>query len=245
MRLLALLILLVLSRTAVGQTTPAGSQPDPTAVLRLNNLNALSRGTMIERIDTRYEGQHGSPYLLPNWAKGRVDLLDGRQYTDVPLKFNAYRQELTLLRPRSGNDSIVVDRRTVAGFVLTDSSGQLYPFRRFPAAKADDATTQDTYFLVLYASKSALLKRVAKTLNPADYRGGYSPNVRYDTYQDAFSYYLLKPDQTLTKVKLTKKALLDVLSDQAGALKAFVDSQKLGLKTEADAVALLKQYDSL
>ena len=243
MKHVSLFLLLALCRVAAAQT-PA--QPDPNAALRLNTTNILNRGTMIERIDTRYEGQHGSPYLLPNWTKGRVDLLDGRQFTDVPLKFNAYRQELTILRPRMGNDSIVVDQRTVAGFFLADSSsGKYYPFRRYPTAKTNDPALRDGYFLVLYAGKSALLKRVAKTLDPANYQGGYSPNVRYDSYEDAFSYYLLKPDQTLLKVKLARKPLLEALSDRGDALKSFVDSQKLGLKTEADAVALVKQYDSL
>lgn len=244
MHCVILFLLLTLYHVAAGQTTPA--QPDPNAVLRLNTTNILNRGSMIERIDNRYEGQHGSPYVVPNWIKGRVDLLDGRQYTNVPLKFNAYRQELTILRPRMGNDSIVVDRRTVAGFFLADSTnGQFYPFRRYPEAKTDDPILRDGYFLVLYAGKSALLKRVVKTLRPANYQGGYSPNVRYDSFDDAFSYYLLKSDQLLTKVKLSKKTLLEAFGDRGDALKAFADQQKLDLKTEADAVTLVKQYDSL
>lgn len=244
MKHLSVFLLLILSRVAAGQATPA--QPDPNAALRLNTTNMLNQGTMIERIDTRYEGQHGSPYLLPTWTKGRVDLLDGRQYTNVPLKFNAQRQELILLRPRMGNDSIIVDSRTVAGFFLADSSnGQYYPFRRYPQAKADDPALCDGYFLVLYAGKSALLKRVVKVFKAANYQGGYSANVRYDSFDDQFSYYLLKPDQTLTKVRLTKKTLLEALSDRGDLLKTFADQQKLSFKTEADAVTLVKQYDSL
>lgn len=231
-----------LCQTAVGQA--ATTTPDPNVGLRLNTL--LNGGSMIERIDTRYEGQHGSPYLLSNWTKGEVKLVDGRAYTNVPLKFNALKQELVILRPRMGNDSIIVDRRTVAGFALADSSsGQFYPFRRYPNVKTDDPTLRDGYFLVLYAGKTALLKRVAKVFKAANYRGGYSANVRYDSYDDQFTYYLLKSDQTLTRVKLTRKTLLEALSDQQDALKTFADQQKLDLKTEADAVTLVKQYDGL
>jgi len=225
--------------------TRAQTNIDPTADLRLNNLNNPSTGSLILRVDTRYEGQHGSPYLLPNWSNGQVSLRDGRQYKDVPLKFDAYRQALLLLRPKSGNDSIIIDRQTVSRFLLMGTDGQSYLFGRYPTAKTNDETIKDGYFLILYSGKSSLLKRVAKTFKPADYKGGYSPNVRYDAYNDAISYYLLKPDQTLTKVKLSKKALLEAMSDREEALKTFADQQKLAFKTEDDAIMLVKQYDSL
>lgn len=218
---------------------------DPTAYLRLNNLNNPSTGPLILRIDTRYEGQHGSPYLLTDWSNGQVSLTNGKQYKDVSLKFDAYRQELILLRPASGNDSIIIARPTVNRFLLTRPDGQAYLFGRYPTANTDDEAIKNGYFLILYEGKSSLLKRVAKTFKAADYQGAYSANVRYDSFDDAFSYYLLKPDKSLTKVKLSKKTLLEAMSDKGDALKKFADNQKSAFKTEEDAVALVKQYDNL
>jgi hypothetical protein len=240
MKRILVCFLIAISGAALAQTAT-----DPTIDLRLNNLNNPSTGPLIFKIDSRYEGQHGSPYLLPDWSKGQVSLRDGRQYKDVSLKFDAYRQALILLRPKSGNDSIILDRQTVARFLLTSPDGQPYLFSRYPMAKTSDDEVKDSYFLILYEGKSALLKRVAKTFKSADYKGGYSANVRYDSFNDAISYYLLKPDQTLTKIKLSKKAMLEALSDKGEALKTFVDQQKLAFKTEDDAIAIVKQYDSL
>ncbi|UHG92058.1 hypothetical protein [Spirosoma oryzicola] len=240
MNYLSICFLVVLSEVARAQAVT-----DPTVDLRLNNLNNPSTGPLIFKVDARYEGQHGSPYFLPGWSNGQVSLRDGRQYKDVPLKFDAYRQALLLLRPKSGNDSIIIDRQTVNRFLLTTSNGQPYLFSRYPSAKVTDNDVKDGYFLILYEGKTALLKRIAKTFKPADYKGGYSADIRYDSYGDAFSYYLLKPDQTLTKIKLSKKAFLDALSDKESGLKAFIDQQKLSFKSEEDAITLVKQYDSL
>lgn len=240
MNYLSICFVVVLSEVARAQAVT-----DPTVDLRLNNLNNPSTGPLIFKVDARYEGQHGSPYFLPGWSNGQVSLRDGRQYKDVPLKFDAYRQALLLLRPKSGNDSIIIDRQTVNRFLLTTSNGQPYLFSRYPSAKVTDNDVKDGYFLILYEGKTALLKRIAKTFKPADYKGGYSADIRYDSYGDAFSYYLLKPDQTLTKIKLSKKAFLDAMSDKESGLKAFIDQQKLSFKSEEDAITLVKQYDSL
>ena len=217
----------------------------PEANLRLSTLQALNPNSLIMTIDNRYEGLVGTPYFLPNWSNGQIVLTGGKQYTNVPIKFDAHRQALILLRPQQGNDSIIVNRATVLGFQLDNGNGQSYVFRRYAGLKSSDATVADGYFLVLHEGKITLLKRVAKTIQGADYKGGYANGNRYDAYQDANTYYLLKPDQTLTKMKLSEKSLLDALGDQKDALKAFVKQENLKFKTESDAVSLLKKYDSL
>ena len=222
---------------------------DPEMNMRLNALNGAGTAPMIWRVDTRYEGLRGTPYFQPGWANGQIELADGRRFTNVPIKFDAHRQALILLRPKQGNDSIIIDQHTVNQFQLSaattadDADGRSYLFKRYPTAKADDPVVRDGYFLVLYEGKTALLKRVAKNFRTADYKAAYSSGVRYDTYADANTYYVLKPDQKLAKVKLSKKSLLDALDSKSDALKTFAD--KLNFKSETDAVALMQQYDNL
>ncbi|AUD02522.1 hypothetical protein [Spirosoma pollinicola] len=200
---------------------------------------------MINTIDHRYEGLRGTPYFLPEWIKGRVEMNAGQNYTNVPLKFNAYQQQLVLLRTWAGNDSIIVDATQVKRFTLTNADGQTYLFERLPMAKTNDQALKDGYFLVLYEGKNVLLKRIAKTFKPADYKNPYANDVRYDAFRDAYSYYLLKPDQTLTKVKLSDKSIIDALGDRKDELKAFVKQENLYFKTDNDAVTLVKKYDSM
>lgn len=210
-------------------------------------MNALGGGTypgvMIRTLDNRYEGLRGTPYFLAGWSKGQILMTDGRRYVDVPLKFDAFRQALVLLRPKMGNDSIIIDQRTVNSFELTGPEGQLYAFRQYPDLKLPDDMGDGVYFLVLYEGNTTLLKRIAKTLQRADYKQPYSVDIRYDSFENNHAYYILKPNQPLTKVKLSKKSLLDALSDKRSGLSTFADT--LNLKTETDAAALIRQYDSL
>ncbi|GAB2594039.1 hypothetical protein [Spirosoma areae] len=263
MRLTLCLFLLTISRLAAGQTPPASTtlvankpktapnqhlgspdaMADPEMNLRLNALNGSGTAPLIWRVDTRYEGLRGTPYFLPNWSNGQIELLNGRRFTNVPIKFDSHRQELILLRPKQGNDSIIIDRQTVNQFRLANADGQEYLFRRYTTLKTNEPPLNGGYFLVLYEGKTALLKRVTKSIQNADYKAAYSSGIRYDSFADANVYYILKSDQTITKVKLSKRSLLDALDDKSDALKSFAD--KLGFKTENDAVTLVQQYDTL
>ena len=201
--------------------------------------------TMVNTIDHRYEGLRGSPYFLTDWNKGQIEMMAGQNYKDVPIKFDAYRQQLVLLRTWVGNDSIIVNASQVKSFQFGNKDGQFYVFRRFPDAKTDEATLREGYYLVLYQGKSALLKRIVKTFKKADFKDPYSTDTRYDEFKPIFSYYLLKPDQTLVKVKLSDKALIEALGDHKDELKAFSKEQNLSFKTEDDGIQLVKKYDSL
>ncbi|GAB2558390.1 hypothetical protein [Spirosoma aerophilum] len=201
--------------------------------------------SMVNTIDHRYEGLRGTPYFLPEWNKGQIEMTAGQNYTNVLIKFNAYQQHLMLLRTWAGNDSIIVDAEQVKRFTLKNNEGQTYVFKRLPTAKTNDQALKDGYFLVLYEGKNALLKRVSKSFKPADYKNPYSNDVRYDAFRDTFSYYLLKPDQTLTKVKLSDKSIIDALGDKKEELKAFVKQENLYFKTDNDAITLVRKFDSL
>ncbi|MBD2704905.1 hypothetical protein IC229_30010 [Spirosoma sp. BT702] len=202
----------------------------------------LAPGAAINTIDHRYEGLRGTPYFLPEWNKGQIEMTAGQNYKDVPIKFDAFRQQLMLLRTWMGNDSIMVNPETVKSFQFRDANGQTYLFRRLTAPQESQP---QGYFLVLYSGKTALLKRIEKKFKPADYKDPYSNNTRYDQFRETDTYFLQKPDQTLAKIKLSDKALLEAIGAHQDELKAFAKQASLNLKTEEGAASLLKQYDNL
>ena len=258
--LLLLLPVLLRAQTTDSSRTRRVLQPDParpavtplprsplTSQEKAQIMNAVGGGTypgvMIRTLDNRYEGLRGTPYFLAGWSKGEILMTDGRRYVDVPLKFDAFRQALILLRPKMGNDSIIVDRGTVNRFELIGPEGQSYLFKHYSDVKLPDDMGNGGYFLVLYEGNTALLKRITKTFREANFKQPYSVDVRYDSFENNHGYYVLKPDQTLAKVKLSKKSLLDALDDKNDALKTFAN--KLSFKSEADAVALMQAYNNL
>jgi hypothetical protein len=199
---------------------------------------------LISRTDTRYEGVQGTPYFLDGWTQGRIDLVNGAKYENVPLKYDARNQNLVLRRDQT-RDSIIVFPMQVSQFLLRADDGAVWVFRRFPLAKTNDNDLKDSYFLVLYDGKTSLLKRVTKVFKKADYRDPYSTNVRFDSYKSDYAYFVLKPDNTLVKIKKSKKALFEALNDKGANVEAFAAQEKLEFKTDIDFAKVVKQYDGL
>lgn len=193
--------------------------------------------------DFRYEGFKGSPLFINEWINGQISLADGRVFDDVPLKYNAYTKGLFMKSP--AGDSIAVFSNLVNSFIIKDSvSKSDFVFKRYPLAKFLKKQGSDLYFLVLYEGKTSLLKLISKVIKKADYKDPYSNNVRYDTYEDANEYYILKADNSLIKIKKSKKALIETFIDKEEDLNEYITQQNLAVKTEAELVRIVAKYDT-
>ncbi len=219
------------------------AMPPSDPLVLLNQLNQLQNqsniNTQIRLVDNRYEGLRGTPYLIPTWSKGEIELISGKTYAGVPLKFDASSQNLVMLRPAM-KDSLILYANQIKRFAFQDDDGNAFLYRRYPDLKTDDAALKEGYFQVLYVGKNTLLKRVSKTIRKADYKQAYSADVRFDSYQESVDYYLLRPDQTLVKLKRNRKSLSEALGGDEAALKAFAEQEKLSFKTDTDMAKLVK-----
>ncbi|WP_428665100.1 hypothetical protein [Runella sp.] len=205
----------------------------------------LSTGTyMTSSFDSRYEGIKGSPFFISEWIKGQLAFVDGRIFKEVPIKYNAYSKELLMKRP--GGDSIIVFPYQISSFVINDPVTKAnFEFKRYPAAQTPKYDLREVYFLTLYEGKTSLVKLVSKALKKADFKDPYSNNVRFDTYEDANEYYLIKADGSMVKVKKNKKSVLGALSDKEEALKALFEHEKLEMKTERELVIAVAKYNAI
>ncbi len=236
--------LFLIASTALAQTSDT---PVKTANERVSNLNqALTGGDniVLQPTDNRYAGLVGTPYFIPNWSNAQVTKTNGVQLDGVPLKYNAATQALLLRRPAM-NDSLELLPQQIERFVLYDASGQPWPFRRYPTARAIDPVLTQGFFLVMYEGKTSLLKRVSKVLKTANFKGAYSPDDRQDAYLDDPTYYLLRPDQTLVKIKKSLKSLLEELAPHQDAVKTFAVQEKINGKTDLELARLVKFFDEL
>ncbi|MFN8349158.1 MAG: hypothetical protein U0X91_29430 [Spirosomataceae bacterium] len=227
---------LCLTQGLMAQTDNANS------LIRDVNGN-LGMGTyMTSTFDSRYEGFKGSPLFISEWIKGQMAFVDGKVFKEIPLKYNAYTKELLMKRP--SGDSLIVFPYQVLSFTINDPVTKAdFTFKRYPKAQTPKYDMRDVYFLVLYEGKTSLLKLVSKTLKKADFKDPYSNNVRYDTYEDDNSYYLLKADGSMVKVKRSKKSVLDALSDKEIAIKALLEQEKIEFKSERELVRVVAKYD--
>lgn len=208
------------------------------------NIEALTSGAAAVLPKGEAYGLIGSPYVDKRWLPARLQMTNGTPMAPVPVKYDVLNRRLLML-PYSRKDSLVLDDRKLAGFVLEEPArgaqpARLRKFRRFTEAPV--ATQKSDYVEVLHEGNYTLLKRYGKTLRKASYQGAYSSGERYDEVEDKNTYYLLRPDGQLEPVKLGLKPLQAAAPGLAAALKAAPGAA--AAKTEADWVAVLAKVDA-
>jgi hypothetical protein len=236
-KLLTLSFGLVAAAALAQNPTPVGYD----AQENLNTAGMAGNMTVMRGFDNRYEGMRGSPYLLPYWCNADVQLASGKTQPDVPVKLDVYSDWLVMRRQRG--DSAVVDPAQVKGFVLKDATaGRDRTFVK-TAVKTDNGAVRNEFMEVIHEGKTALLVRYDRRILKANYQGGYNADRRYDELLPEESHYLRKPDGTLAKLKLNRKAVLEHLGDTP-ELRKIIEDLKLDLRKEADVARLLeKSYE--
>jgi len=95
-----------------------------------SNLDLTLFG-QISRTDNRHEGVQGTPYFLDSWTQGRIGLVNGTNYENVPLKHDVRNQNLVLRRDQM-RDPIIVFPVQVSQFLLRADDGAMWVLQRYP-----------------------------------------------------------------------------------------------------------------
>lgn len=210
----------------------------------LVELGNSNNATMVRTYDNRYEGVKGSPFFLPEWAKARI-AINNTFFDNVEAKYNVYNNELLYRNPK-GEEYILMPSK-VASFVLKDSQAKKeYLFKRYPALSAKDPQLARQYVVALYDGKQVQLVMVPqKRLVKATFKQPYSVSKNYDELQDEQYYYLLGPDNALTKVKLNKKSLLKALPQNQDKVEKYIAAERIDASDPGGWAKALAYYESL
>lgn len=206
------------------------------------NLNALggAGSNLVRTFDTRYDGIRGTPFLLPYWCSTEVIFKDGRRFSEVPLKYDVYQNQIVFKRPQG--DSVILNAAPVSHFTMQDIlTGKSYLFKRFSLSPADQARLKDRFLQVIQEGSTSLVVSRSKAIVKADYKGGYNAGRPYDELVDDTQYYLLRPDGSLAGIRLNRKSVLEAFTRNQAEIKTYAQQENIDFKNE-DAVGKLVAY---
>lgn len=186
----------------------------------------------------------GSPFLLPRWETANVQLISASQpLVSVPLKYDLYRQELRVRRPKG--DSVIVPLAQVREFSLSNA----LPARRFvcyPAATLPAEVGGACAEVLTEGTHLQLLKfRHKQIVRQAGEGGGYASATSISALEEQTHYYVRwVADGRFTLVRLKRASLEQALAGQPAALAAL-KARKGSLGSEADMAAAIAAIDPL
>jgi hypothetical protein len=168
----------------------------------------------------------GSPNLYDQWLSGTVFLKDGKSVQrDSAFNINAADWGgLNILLPNG--DAIDVRESLISRTVIQAEDGE-HIYKPFPAHLFDEKLQGDWLLRVLFEKDEIVfLRHERKTLREADFTGPYASGRRYHEYIVEVSYYI-GVDDVLTKVRLRKSVIADVLPDVAAQIKGVIDEASI------------------
>lgn len=178
---------------------------------------------------------NGTPFFIEEWLPGVMYMKDGARANKFKLRFDAYNNELLFL---NGNDPLVVVN-PMSGFDITNFSGTTFRFRcGFPAI--DKNTDKTFYQLIEEGSAASLLKLVKKNILTIEEYNKANGTKEFNLTE---TYFIVKPNGTIIKIKKDKSGILGALSDAGNGLSNWVEKNRLRCKTEEELMAVVKAYN--
>jgi hypothetical protein len=209
-----------------------GEQVNNTTTAIINNIMPF---------DSRYEGVRGTYYLVPIWLEGDLYGNNGKKLASrVSVKYDALNKEV--IQRHNAKDSIALYPQA---FTLHDNAGSYYFIYRPEFKTTSGKKIPKTYLQIMYLKKVGFYKNITKSLLTANYRGGYSLNRTYDSFEEKVEYFLSREDGEIELVKLNQKSFLQILQNKKSELTSYIKAQNLDLSKESDAIKLLIYYESI
>jgi hypothetical protein len=182
----------------------------------------------------------GTPFYSEEWRIGTLVVMDNRRYDSVKLRLNLQSGEVHLLD--SNGKEIALAKGYIKevywpGKVRGIPGGTRFQ-NGFPTVDEQDAYS---YYEVLSKGKFWLLHSIRKVISQR--KDDLSGEIRreYQTYEE----YYVCDGKTMQRVKKDKAFILATLSDKRDSIEAFIEKNKLKLKSIDDIRQTIDYYNTL
>lgn len=178
-----------------------------------------------------YTEVEGSPFFNENWEKGIISFHDGMKYSVENFRYDIYSNNLQFLK-----DDIVYkipNIKDVKGFSIGEFN--------FISILKDD---KPVFYEILFTNDIlTLLKKFDCEIIQGKESVGAFPATN-DKFSINTTIYLKKDDDSINKINLNKKNILELVADKKEEIKKFVSTNALKFGEE-DIIKILEYYYSL
>ena len=179
-------------------------------------------------------GVEGSMYLFDDFTDGKVVLADNTTMDDLKLRYNIYYHQMQFIRDE---DTLAFANPGEIDYLKLND--QLFIYTVF----IKDGEIADDYFEVLVDNDCRLLyRRMVKYHFAPDEESGKDPK---EIFINCCEFYIKKGEQPATKVALTKKSVLCAFKDKEEEVSAFINTNRLKMKSREDLMMVINFYNSL
>jgi hypothetical protein len=182
----------------------------------------------------------GSPYLLNDWDEGLVVLPDGKQ-ASARLKFDVYSNRLLFQGKNSETleftEQLKEFRLNSGNKEISDVSSLVF-INNLPAI---DKQTAASWYQLIGDGKVKLLKYYGKKIVESQ-TVNFAPKTK--SFVAFHEYYIFQND-AMQRVSISKKSITKALNNHVPEIEAWLKTNNINFKSDADLQKLFEWYNSL
>lgn len=233
----AILALFCLIYSAKSQAQTSSAQE-----LQVQTSIGSPTNNMLRPFDNSIVGTKGSPFALADWVPGELLLEGGKLIKTGLFKYDITNKLVNL--KRSPRDSVVYEITSVKQLILQPKGIIPVQYEHVPDLITDEAGLKKDLLRIIHKGTYSLVELPARTYVKAPAKQVYGgQDAANNEYRNESAYYLIRPDRTAERVKLTRKSLVKALKDKGPALESFLKLNTIDLANEGDAAKALASLD--
>lgn len=194
----------------------------------------ITEGTY-SRNNLKISDIQGSPYLDEDFSPGKITTNDGTIYTEIPLRYNAYSDDMEFQKDK---DSYNIDPKTIVK--RAEFGGLIFSYLRYD----ENAKSKSSFFEILIEGKATLLVRyTVKFLEKEAVKAFVDPKPA--RFEEAQKEYYISFDGAPAKLITNKKNLLELFGTQKTEMESYISKNKLSVKGDDALTKIVVHYNSL
>jgi hypothetical protein len=194
---------------------------DPTQQIASFASTIVSRTGNMPIFDSGYDNVKGSPFVIEAYCEGSVWMTQNRKFVEnYQFKYDETQNVVWAKNLKTGIELELPKDEVLA--LKLDYKGQfvMYITMYVPNSPKNELCLMQ---IIYHSPKFCLVKRPSKTLEKVKNEGIVKED-NYSIYKSHPDYYLRVDEQPYERIKLSKKALLAVLSSKKNELQKVLET---------------------
>ena len=238
-RIYSFLFLLIIGDTFVVQGQGFSSFPSITTAANINLGEAIGS----DFLQFKNQDIKGTPFLTDSFLYCHVWLFDNKTYSIPKMRLNLLTQKLHFLN-ETGSEFTTTGETIKKAVFFSDEQAQNTELLTISCGypKISD-NSEYTFYQQMNNGTVVLLKNITKTLitHPA------VPSLPLTKeYVENSSYYIYNSKtKIIQKLKKSRDFILNFLFQKKIDVQAFIDSNNINVRSQADLIKVLNYYNTL
>lgn len=208
--------------------------------------NPTSSFSGSQRVDLNHESNiKGNYYLFDSWNNGVLVMNDTLFFSQSNMRYDGYKDRILIRKGENLKEAFEINDIDLTGFSIFEEKNNLkHDFVKLKTMHFQDNVSSG-YFEIIsnnYKTNYVLKKTIKYIYDPNKSKGVAAQNNVQSEFKQKTSYFIKNDEGLYVKVRLKKKDVLNILTNNQAKVKSYLDTHTIHFNNEIEVTELVNYY---